>query len=84
MYVRETGVEFTGGANWGFGMSVHFRLLTFQALGNPFSDVRVHIGPYKAIGDELDCGSFARMGSTVQVPKYTFPKRWRNVWSGRT
>ena len=61
MYVRETGVGFAEGANWGFGMSVHFTFLTFQTLGNPISNVRVHIGPYKAIGDELEFGSFARM-----------------------
>ena len=74
MYVREAGVGFAEGANRGFGMSVHFTLLTFQTLGNPLSDVIVHVGPYKAIGEELDCGSFALIGSTVQVLKYTFPK----------
>ena len=61
MYVRETGVGFAESSNWGFCMFVHFTLLTFQTVGNPISDDRVHIGPYKAIGDEFDCGSFARM-----------------------
>ena len=59
--MRETGDRFAEGANWGFGMSVHFTLLTFQTLGNPLSGVRVHVGQYKAIGDELDCGLFAQM-----------------------
>ena len=53
MYVSEADVGCAENTNWELYVFVYFALLAFQALGNLVSDVRVHIGPYKVIGDEL-------------------------------
>ena len=48
-------------------MDLNFGTLTRQACAGPVSDVFIHVGPDVLGGDEALCGTYARMGQTMEV-----------------
>ena len=54
-------------ANGGPGVDLNCGTLTRQACAGPVSNVFVHAGPDVLGGDEPLCGTYARMGQTMEV-----------------
>ena len=54
-------------ANRRCGVELNFGTLTGQACASPVLDVLVHAGPDVLGGDEVLCGTYARIGQAVKM-----------------
>ena len=68
-------------ANGGHGVDLNFGTLTCQACAGPVSDVLVHAGPDILGSDEALCGSYARMGQTMEVVEDLPAEFLGHIWS---
>ncbi|VDO02735.1 unnamed protein product [Rodentolepis nana] len=81
MYVAETGFGKRESGERDAGMFLDFAGLTSGAMFGPMTDDLSDVLPNKTIGDQLRCGTNARMRQTVEMVKNLPAICLRDKWS---